>query len=114
MLARREEQVVSEVPIEISPVGALEEGVGKADVGRVDALAQVVAELVADGAVQGHDQVFARKTVVPRGRNGVVLRMIVDGKVGAGVQLEVVQCDERLLVLREGLQGEKQAKKGEE
>ena len=90
LLTCREEQVVGEVPVEVGPVGALEEGVGEADVGRVDALAQVVAELAADGAVQGHDQVFACEAVVPRGRNGVVLRVIVDGKVGAGVKLKVV------------------------
>ena len=45
------EEIRREMPIQISPVGALEEGVGEADVGRVDALAQMVAELAADGAV---------------------------------------------------------------
>lgn len=86
----RKEKVVGEVPVEVSPVGALEKGVGKANVGRIDTLTQVVTELTADGAVQCHDQVFSCKTVVPRGRNGVVLRVIVDGKVGAGVKLKVV------------------------
>ncbi len=51
LLTRREEKIVGEVPVEVSPVGALEKGVGKVDVGRVEALAQVVGELLADGAV---------------------------------------------------------------
>ena len=98
------EKVVGEVPIEVSPVGALEEGLGKADVGRVDALAQVVAELAADGAVQGHYQILACKTVVGAGRDGVVTEFVVNGEVSPGVQLQVVEGDERLLVLRKGLQ----------
>ena len=98
------EEVVGEVPVQIGPVGALEKGVGEADVGRVDALAQVVAELAAKRAVQGHHQVFARKAVVAARGHRVVTQIIVVGEVGAGVQLEVVQGDKRLLVLREGLQ----------
>ena len=82
----------------------MEEGLGKADVGRVDALAQVVAELLADGAVQGYDQILACKAVVAAGRNRVVPEMVVKGEVGTGVQLQVVEGDERLLVLRKGLQ----------
>ena len=92
----------------------MEEGVGESDVGCVDALTQMVAELAAEGAVQGHDQVFAREAVVGAWRNSVIPWMVVEGEVGAGVQVEVVQGDKRFLVLRKGLQDEKQAKKGKE
>ena len=104
LLTSRQEEVVSEVPVEISPVSALEEGVGEADVGRVDALAQVIAELAAEGAVQGHDKVLAREAVVGAGGNRVVPRMVVEGEVGAGVQMQVVKGDKWLTVLRKGLQ----------
>ena len=42
LLTCREEKVVGEVPVEVGPVGALEESVGEADIGRVEALTQVV------------------------------------------------------------------------
>ena len=82
----------------------MEEGVGEADVGRVDALTQVVAELAAEGAVQGHDKVLAREAVVGAGGNRVVPGMVVEGEVGAGVQMQVVKGDKWLAVLRKGLQ----------
>jgi len=86
----------------------LEEGLGESDIGRVDALAQVVAELLADGAVQAHDEIFPGKAMVGAGLDGVVPEVIVDGEVDAGVQVEVVEGDNGLLVLRKGLQeGEK-------
>ena len=51
LLTCRKEEVVGEVPVEVGPVGALEESVGEADVGGIDALAKVVRELAAEGAV---------------------------------------------------------------
>ena len=78
------------MPVEVGPVGALEEGVGEADVGRVDTLAQVIAELAADGAVQGHHQILPRKAVVGAGRDAVVAKVVVHREVGSGVELQVV------------------------
>ena len=109
LLTGRKEEVVGEVPVEISPVGALEKGVGEADVGRVDALAQVVGELAAEGAVQGHDQILASEAVVGAGRNGIVPQIVVDGEVGAGIQMQVVKGDKRLPFLRKDLQESEEA-----
>ena len=90
LFAGREEEVVREVPVEVGPVGALKKGVGEADVGRVDALTKVVAELAAEGAVQCHHEVFACEAMVGARSNGVVPRMVVEGEVGTGVQVQVV------------------------
>ena len=109
LLACRKEEVVGEVPVEVSPVSALEEGVGEIDVRCVDALAKVVGELLPKGAVQGHNEVFARKAVFRIGLDGVIAEVVVDGEVGTGVQLKVVQSDERLLVLRKALQASEKA-----
>lgn len=77
----------------------MEEGVGEADVGCVNALAQVVAELAAKGAVQGHHEIFACKTVVGAMCNRIIPGVVVEGEVSAGVQMQVVQRDERLAFL---------------
>ena len=99
MLTCRKEEVVGEVLVEVGPVGALKEGVGESDVGCVDALAQVVAELAAEGAVQGHHEIFACKTMVGAGRDCIIPWMVVDGEVGTGVQVQVVESDKWLAVL---------------
>ena len=99
LLSCRKEEVVGEVPIEIGPVGALEEGVGEADVGCIDALAQVIAELAAEGAVQGHHEIFACKTMVGAWGDCIIPRMVVEGEVSTGVQVQVVQGDKGFAVL---------------
>ena len=99
LLTGRQEEVVGEVPVEVGPVGALEEGVGKADVGSIDALAQVIAKFAAEGAVQGHDEIFACKAVVGAGRNRIIPGMVVEGEVGTGVQVKIVQSDKGFAVL---------------
>ena len=91
------------MPVQVSPVGALEKGVGKADVGRVDALAQMIGKGPANGAVQGHDEIFSREAVRETRFDGVIAEVIVYGVVYTGVQVQVIKGDERLLVLRKGL-----------
>ena len=90
LLTCREKEIVGEIPVKVSPVGALEESVGEADVGRVDALAKVVGEFAADGTVQSYNQILSRETMVCAGRDGVVSQMVVDGEVSSGVQLQIV------------------------
>ena len=114
LFTRREEEVVGEVPVEVGPVGALEEGVGEADVGGVDALAQVVREALAYGAVEGYHEVFPCKTMVGAGSHRVVPEIVIEGEVGTGVQMKVVEGDKRLLVLREGLHAGEETQKSEE
>ena len=100
LLACREEQVISEMPVEISPVRSLKKGVGEVDVRGVETLAQVVGELGADSAVQGDDQIFSSKPMVRGGTHSVVPKVIIKSIVGARVEIQLIQSDERLLVLR--------------
>ena len=103
LLTCREEEVVGKVPVEVSPVGTLEKGVGKANIGRVEALAKVVGEPATDVAVQGHHQIFARKAVGKTWSHRIISEVVVDSKVGAGAQLKVVESNQGLFVLRKSL-----------
>ena len=40
--------------------------------------------------------------------------MVVEGKVGTGFEFQLIEGDERLLVLRKGLQEAEKAQEGEE
>ncbi len=98
LLACREVEAVVQVPVEVGPVGALEKGVGEADVGRVDALAEVVGELVGDGTVDLETQVLPLEAV----GGTVVVEIVLVGEIGTGVKVQGVQGED--LLLGEGLQ----------
>ena len=87
LLAARNVEIVGDVPVEVSPVGALEKSVGETRIGRVDALTEMVAELVSDVAIHGDLQVFALQTMV----GTVVGAIVVVGEIGAGVETQSVE-----------------------